>query len=654
MPQGGYQPFPIADFTAGIHRAKQPWLTPENAWRNLDNCYVRNGRVIKRGGVQRLGRLGIHLETQSRGTSTDANILNSFSGGAATALDVPVLVDHYDDEGFETLRIVCSPWTFKVDTSVAPWYHDGSWKVAMIDTAGTADYVGGASATGARFLKLSTGEFFFWMDSGSEFDSAAEPCSATYHRYDGDTVMGVFQNELSSTTKDLIVADTKRLYRFNTALSRFDQIDNTGSGGDGIFFTGDDLNFPHAATFGDDMFICNMDADHPLKIPTSFTVVDATTGSGGDEIQYAWFVFSWKGRLWYFRTAEGATPGGATWYHQRARFSEVNQPESFLAADYVDAPTSERLISVTRFRDDLICLFENSVWKIRETGDYRIPFTFDRISELMGSSAPMGTAVANDEAVALGQFGFVATDANDVVRVDDPIPDWFAQLDPSWTEYSYGVTLDALNQWFLSYVEDGDIEAKPNDVLVANFKNGSFAHYTYPSPHCFGMWTGESSLTWDDLTGTWDTEETIWDSAVISAGFPTVLFGDRGSSSVFQIQTGLSDNGVDIEMSAKTGRLNPFKVVGARFGYCDFQFDANPGVSVTVKFFKDFNEAAYKTETLDLTPKLGETKVRRRVFVNKTAELHQIEVADTSASSFALDYIIPYFKPARRLAGAKP
>ena len=40
-----FQPMLIADFPAGAFKAREPWRSPKNTWRELSNCSLRYGRV---------------------------------------------------------------------------------------------------------------------------------------------------------------------------------------------------------------------------------------------------------------------------------------------------------------------------------------------------------------------------------------------------------------------------------------------------------------------------------------------------------------------------------------------------------------------------------------------------------------------------------
>ena len=48
--------FLIANFRNGLDESVEPWLIPENAFRELDNVYLRNGVISKRPGITSFGQ----------------------------------------------------------------------------------------------------------------------------------------------------------------------------------------------------------------------------------------------------------------------------------------------------------------------------------------------------------------------------------------------------------------------------------------------------------------------------------------------------------------------------------------------------------------------------------------------------------------------
>ena len=64
-----YQPLVIADLDQGLVLAKEAWISPEKAWRELRNGFVFRGRLRKRPGYEYLGTLGTRRSQVLAGTA---------------------------------------------------------------------------------------------------------------------------------------------------------------------------------------------------------------------------------------------------------------------------------------------------------------------------------------------------------------------------------------------------------------------------------------------------------------------------------------------------------------------------------------------------------------------------------------------------------
>jgi hypothetical protein len=72
-----FEPKPLLNFERGLYYAKEPWISPENAWTTLQNARMNNGRILKRKGFSQFGYLGtqVLLETVGNGGATDHDTL---------------------------------------------------------------------------------------------------------------------------------------------------------------------------------------------------------------------------------------------------------------------------------------------------------------------------------------------------------------------------------------------------------------------------------------------------------------------------------------------------------------------------------------------------------------------------------------------------
>lgn len=77
------QPFLIADTRIGVERDLESWLLPNDAYPDLQDCYIWRGRVHKRQGFQFLGRLKRKIGTTNGSGNLTVTLLN---GTAANPL----------------------------------------------------------------------------------------------------------------------------------------------------------------------------------------------------------------------------------------------------------------------------------------------------------------------------------------------------------------------------------------------------------------------------------------------------------------------------------------------------------------------------------------------------------------------------------------
>lgn len=73
------RPYLISNLRTGLERDIEPWLLPEDAYPDLEDCYMFRGRIQRRRGFSPLGRLVSKVISENVGTANGA----SFSGNLA-------------------------------------------------------------------------------------------------------------------------------------------------------------------------------------------------------------------------------------------------------------------------------------------------------------------------------------------------------------------------------------------------------------------------------------------------------------------------------------------------------------------------------------------------------------------------------------------
>ena len=245
------------------------------------------------------------------------------------------------------------------------------------------------------------------------------------------------------------------------------------------------------------------------------------------------------GRLLAFYTFEGASRASSKEYYNRVRFSQIGDPTQTGAWDstifgrggFIDAPTSQRIISVTFFKNTLIVYFERSTWQLRYVGDYGIPFVWERISSDFGSDSQFSSLLFDEGVLTVGNRAIVSSTSQSVERIDLKIPDVvFSFRNESFgTRRVHGIRDFQRELAFWSYVDANNTDAAqifPNYSLVFNYRNNTWARFRN-NITCYGTYYDITGVSWDSTTTYWDDYETTWDDVANQTEFPLVICANQ-------------------------------------------------------------------------------------------------------------------------------
>lgn len=651
-----YKPFPISDFDVGMYQAKEPWLSPTSAWRNIENGHVFRGRLKSRPGFQTFGGLGTAVVDQVHpvvpGPPGDVPQPGWKYYSNATSPNAPVIAP-YKTGDTSTYRFQLSVY---VDSAEEIFYDTGekirNFPVQGIDAyrlsrEGDADEFNDSVYHG--FIIRETGAFFFFIrDAESITDhpgaTAAPPYQylSTYDYLDGDPCMGISTFTDDSASEVTLAASTTAIFRWNTSEQRFQKL----SVGGGVTLSGTDSDYFWFEAFGPDAFICN-GLNKPLKYDPSASppiVLAGTDWSGGGDLIYsAKACIRYKGRLLYFAIDDDNT--GVK--QGRVRWTQIGNPEGWdRSTDYLDAPTNDAFVTARLLGDRILVGFTREWWELAATGDPLDPFRWLRIPSEEGAVS-LNCGVSFSEYVLFrSDVSISGIDGMGQSPVDDAIPDLTVGWNPNAAEYTCATRYDQLRQVWWSYADRS--EDKPGHILVMQIEPGggrSWSVWTLSGVHCFGDTRNSSNLLWDDVYETWDEVDWSWDSPAISAGFPQVLVGKRDGS-VWIVTSDADDDGDSIPFLATSQRLSPYPGLRTRFGYVDVMADAVTDGMVTLRFRRDFETADLLSETVSLTPESGsEQKVIRRVPINIDATFLTMTVEQDGVTGTSLDMFEFWAKP---------
>lgn len=641
-----YQPLVIADLDEGVNVSKEAWISPEKTWRELRNGFVFRGRLRKRYGYEFLGALGTRRSQVLAGTAGTSVITGTLDRFPVLPLRGTYKVT-FDDGGGQTV-VDANPTGSPPDWAAGALLQGAAW-VGIINY-GSGAYGFTLAAPAANDLTV-TYEFRRLSTNGAAY--SASPSEA-----DQNAPM-LLEDFIPDPGNEILLAtDRRRIFKWNLAEERFVDLEYPAAD---RFASCTTSSFFHAAPYLSQLVLvngldtcCYYDADTDLVAELATDWVTSPLQNPGDalyvrRLDSALMAFMYRSRLVLLRPVEGGNT-----MSQRARWSKVapdfSQSDSFLATDWADAPTNDRIVSAGFLRNTLVVFFERSTWALVGTEDFRQPFVWQKIAELEGSFATRSTVSMPDSVLTMGKTAPVVTDGQSVRRTADEIPDVVLGWNAARLPMSYAIVAQDLRQ-VLSTFADGN-EPFPAHVLAYQYDDGAFAVYDLPM-HVFGSYKQTKALTWDEmdsLFSTFDEWSVPFDDPGAAAGYPLTLGGARDCC-VYALLRGASDNGAGITFRARTQRLNPFREGQklARLGYLDILARVDESSTLTIRLYKDSSGAPYAQRTVTLGAASGKEQVKRRVLVNQTAAFHEIEIELAGTAQCTIDALVLWMAPVAEL-----
>jgi len=442
------KPYLIATPRVGLERDMEPEWIPEDAFPNLEDCYMFRGRVQRRKGLLSLGR----LVTTVGGVDTFNNQpVMGLRNRELTTINVEQLI------AFDTIKANAFSNTTQLFTDIS-----------FYKTSGTA------------FSWTGTNSDFFWTVN------YLNAFWATNH------VRG-FQSTPTATIPGS--GDGIRWY------------DGTGW-----------INF----------------------LPQ----VDGTNFLMGSLL-----IVTYRNRLVMLNTTEGTAIGAFTNFPQRARWSQngtpyydANVPAGYTGGNnadawrsdlvgrggFIDAPTSEQIISAEFYKDTLVVFFERSTWQLRYTGNETLPFIWERINVELGAESTFSIVPFDSGMVAVGNYGIVSCDATGVKRIDQIIPDEVFDFHNGndGPKRVYGIRDYSQQLVYWTFPNADNNPTFPNRVLVYNYIDGSYAFFN-DSLTCFGTYQSSNDVTWANLPVPWQSYIQPWNSGELQSDFPLIVAGNQ-------------------------------------------------------------------------------------------------------------------------------
>lgn len=373
-------------------------------------------------------------------------------------------------------------------------------------------------------------------------------------------------------------------------------------------------------------------------------------------------------------------------------WSVAGNPLSFTNNEQLPAPTSEQIKAFGDINTDVVVRFSNSERVFRYTGDAFSPFRWDPTNVMWRCDASFSSINYDSWFSTVGKPAIVGSDAVNVKRVDEIIPDFtfnnrvleeapIISIDQTSIGQCYGERFDDFKEGWLCYKgytanNDGTVKASDN-VLAFNYLDNTYAVYTFPFS-CLGFGTVTSIDTWGNNFDEWSDANYAWATFYESFNALVDLGGDQfgkvytlGNGN--QLTKAIDGSFEPVRMDVLSKNFNPFIEDGelCRLGFVDLFVSANAETKLRVQFFlsdqmyedADGNPAgAYQETTLtfvttDSMSSSAQTKVWKRIYVGAVGKEHTIRLyqheddftADTLNQPVSIHALVPYFKPAGRI-----
>lgn len=632
----GYDPFLIAPFTVGLDLDIEPWLLPQDAFETIENAHLKHGYVEKRNGFTELAQAA-HTDSNY----AISNISQAYPG---------------------VVTITSASSTL------------GSGVADIVDgTRIQINYVVGMTqVNGVQYLANNVGGTTFELQdlNGNNVDTSVfNPyvMNGYVSVFPGDRITGIGRCYDSEGLRDTIVWDDKRGYYFNKTNGSLEPLDL------GDILASGETDFIHwnnwssvantNATPLNRIYFTNgleytggMNGQNGIRFyscstaPTAPQAISASlfrpTINGLNTIDGCKFVFPLKQRLFLLATIEGGTN-----YPQRLRWCASRRPGTpGMFTDewndnvpglggFIDAPTSEQVVTARYLQDSIIVFFTNSVWQAVPTTDPRLPVRWIKINSFRGADARMGSQEYDRYVLGVGTRGITATDSNETRRVDNRIEDFVTDLinGDEFGRVFVNRNFQLRRTWILYPGLEAEVGSEENDnALILDEESGAYSTYII-AMNVLGHGQTGFDLQLDDFPDTanslnprhlpvqLDQAGDFTLQTYHTESTDELFLGGDVNGFVYRMDFGIDDNGTPIDMTLKSAAWNPYKEQGIQceLGYVDFYLDASENTYLEVSFFKNNMPDPYQTVQIN-----GMPDVRER------SEIEDVQPLDPSTNGY--------------------
>lgn len=522
--------FLIAPYEVGEQTNLKPWLLPESAFAELEDAYVWRGRVVKRFGTALMGetplasRFRVNLGDTDGGTGNFSTTVPGAIFGVGQMFSI--------GEVYFTVNATGTPATL-LTTGTA---------------TGTYDTTTGALTITGNNENPATPVYFY----------PAEP------------VMGLrLRENLSLSSEDTIGFDTQFAYtRLGGAWERLGS--QTWTSSNTQFFWS--VNYRAALASETNFYVTNYNSTDNIQYITqgssTWNSLRPQLDSGASRfLDTALILIPYKDRLLALNTIE--TDGGSKTFQNRCRFSQNGDPTDTTngwiddtpgRGGFIDAPTSEAIVTASFIKDQLIVYFERSTWQLVYTANAVIPFTWQQINTELGAESTFSAVTFDRGVLGVGNVGVHSCNGTNVTRIDEAIPDSVFQIHngSDGVRRVYGIRDFYREVVYWTFPDQLNSPTFPTRVLLYNYQNASWA-FINDSFTCFGYLQSDSTLTWatvGQVFPTWRQWNTPWQSPISQSNFPDVIAGNQeGFTFILRAQKSANSQSLYLTDMTPTGSI---------------------------------------------------------------------------------------------------
>lgn len=475
----------IAPLDKGLETNVKPWLIADEAYSQLINAYSFRGRIRKRFGSTLLSGNDPKLSQLRIG-------LGATSPEGGFAIVVPGTVFTIG-QTFSIGDVIFNVWQV-TGTMLST---DPAITTATYDT--------------------TNGEVIFPGGGGA-------PANTEVYFYPNQPVMAFINYETMQENYEPTYAwDTQFAYQYNGGWDRLGTAIWTGNNSQ--FFWGYSWRDQTTQPVTNLLFVTNNNPPDVIKYwdGTTWNNYSPVIDNAGNTLVTALMIISFKGMLVALNTTE-LIDDTLTYYPYRARWTWEGTPLNDNAwnvdlkegASFEDASTQEKIITCEFLKDRVIVYFERSTWElVYQGGNYILPFIWQKINTELGAESTFSVVPFDKIILGIANNGIHACNGANVERIDDKIPDTIFDIhnDNEGVQRVVGIRdyYTEVVLWTFPSLEPNATIVFPNQVLVYNYKNGSWAFFD-DTITFFGYYQLQTALTWANATMTWESATFTWDS----------------------------------------------------------------------------------------------------------------------------------------------